>query len=105
AFEKEVCESIKERRRNELFLPDVKIPENVAVTNSLPAALDGAQIALTVMPSHHARRLFEQMRPALSADITIVSATKGVENNSHKRMTEIAEDVTGASHLAALSGP
>lgn len=105
AFEKEVCESIAARRRNELFLPDFEIPSSVSVTNSLPAALDGAQIALTVMPSHHARRLFEQMRSALPANITIVSATKGVENNTHKRMTEIAEDVTGVSRLAALSGP
>ena len=105
AFEKEVCESIATKRRNSLFLPDFEIPENVSVTNSLPTAVDGAQIALTVMPSHHARRLFEQMRTALPANITIVSATKGVENNTHKRMTEIAEDVTDVSRLAALSGP
>ena len=105
AFEKEVCESIAARRRNSLFLPDFEIPPSVSVTNSLPVALDGAQIALTVMPSHHASRLFEQMRSVLPANITIVSATKGVENNTHKRMTEIATDVTGVTRLAALSGP
>lgn len=105
AYEKEVCESIRARRMNELFLPGFILPESIAVTNSLPTALHGAQIALTVMPSHHVRRLFEQMRPALPDSITIVSATKGIENKTNKRMTEIVTDVSGISRLAALSGP
>jgi glycerol-3-phosphate dehydrogenase (NAD(P)+) len=105
AYENDVCKSIEESRINALFLPGVLLPDDIAVTNSLPAAVEGAQIALTVMPSHHARRLFGEMRASLSSDAIIVSATKGIENDTDKRMTEIAAETTGVSRIAALSGP
>jgi glycerol-3-phosphate dehydrogenase (NAD(P)+) len=105
AYENDVCKSIEESRINALFLPGVLLPDDIAVTNSLPAAVEGTQIALTVMPSHHARRLFGEMRASLSSDAIIVSATKGIENDTDKRMTEIAAETTGVSRIAALSGP
>ena len=51
AHEKEVCESIARRRVNELFLPGMSIPQNVCPTNDLEAALRGAQIIVSAMPS------------------------------------------------------
>jgi glycerol-3-phosphate dehydrogenase (NAD(P)+) len=105
AYEREVCESIQARRINGLFLPHQEIPADVEATNDLAKALAGAQIVLAVMPSHHARRLYEQMRPLLSTDLMIVSATKGIENETYKRMTEIAGEVSGIGRVAALSGP
>ncbi len=105
AYEAEVCESIKRNKTNDLFLPGLVLPDGIQVTNSVPDALQDAQIVLTVMPSHHARRLFQQMRVSLSPKVTLVSATKGIENETDKRMTEIAAEVTGVSRIAALSGP
>lgn len=105
AYEAEVCESIRKTKTNDLFLPGFVLPDGIQVTNSLPDALQGAPIVLTVIPSHHARRLFGQMRASLSSKVTLVSATKGIENETNKRMTEIAAEVTGVSRIAALSGP
>ena len=105
AFEREVCESVQKKRINDLFLPGYAIPEDVSITTSLPSALQDAEIVLTVMPSHHARRLYEQMRPLLTSAVRIVSATKGIENETYKCMTEVATEVTGSPHIAALSGP
>ena len=105
AYEKEVCGSIAKNRTNDLFLPGVTLPAPIEVTNSLPAALDSAEIVLTVMPSHHARRLFQQMKTSLPGNAIVVSATKGIENGTDKRMTEIAAEVAGVSRIAALSGP
>jgi len=105
AYEDEVRDSISRSRSNDLFLPGFSIPAEVAVTNSLAEALNNARIALTVMPSHHARRLFKEMLPALTSDLLLVSATKGIENETDKCMTEIAAEVTGVSRIAALSGP
>jgi len=105
AYESEVCESIQTRRRNELFLPGHEIPKSVETSNDLAKVLAGAQIVLAVMPSHHARRLYEQIRPLLSPDLMIVSATKGIENETYRRMTEIAAEVTSIRSVAALSGP
>src|SRR5438445_7646005 len=78
AYEPEVCDSIRKRRTNDLFLTGYCLPEEIEATNSLPDALAGAGIVLAVMPSHHARALYLQMRLLLPAGATIVSATKGI---------------------------
>lgn len=110
AHEKEVCESITQRRVNEKFLPGQPIPTCVMPCNDLAEALENANILVSVMPSQHCRHLFEQMKPHLRAETMIVSATKGLEENSLLRMTEvIAQVVKGdagrAPRLGALSGP
>jgi glycerol-3-phosphate dehydrogenase (NAD(P)+) len=110
AHEKEVCESVLTHRQNLLFLPGHPIPATVSATNHLEDALAGAEIVVSVMPSNHCRRLFERMRPHLKAEILFVSATKGIEEGSLLRMTEVIADVVGERSgfplkIGALSGP
>jgi len=110
AHEKEVSEAIAQRRVNEKFLPGQAIPDSVMATASLAEALDGAQIVMSVMPSQHCRPLFEKMRPHLPPQALIVSATKGLEEGSLLRMTEIITQILATSSAAAprvgaLSGP
>jgi glycerol-3-phosphate dehydrogenase (NAD(P)+) len=110
AHEKEVCASITERRVNELFLPGRTIPDSVTVSNDLAMVLEGAQIVVSVMPSQHCRPLFEEIRSLLQPGTPIVSATKGLEEGSLLRMTEIISQVLkgeGGSgpQVSALSGP
>jgi len=105
AYEPEVRESIEKKRSNTLFLPGCQIPGAVHVTNSLADALSRAEILLTVMPSHHARCLYEQIKALQPTAKIVVSATKGIENGTYKRMTEIATHAAGIKGVAALSGP
>ncbi|MGA9980818.1 MAG: NAD(P)H-dependent glycerol-3-phosphate dehydrogenase [Candidatus Sulfotelmatobacter sp.] len=110
AHEKEVSEAITQRRVNEKFLPGQPVPDSVMATTDLAEALAGAQIVVSVMPSQHCRRLFEQMRPHLPPQAPIVSAAKGLEEGSLLRMTEIITQVLAASgatapRVGALSGP
>ena len=111
AHETEVCESINARHVNELFLADCPIPDSVAATKSLEDALRGADIVVSVMPSHHTRRVFTAMLPHLSETMLFVSATKGIENNTFQRMSEVITDVllhaprSFAPRIGALSGP
>jgi glycerol-3-phosphate dehydrogenase (NAD(P)+) len=93
AHEPEVCESISERRINERFLPGRKIPESVRATTDLAAALAGVQTVVSVMPSQHCRELFKRMRSLIPPGALIVSATKGLEEGSLQRMTEVIADV------------
>ena len=93
AHEPDVCESINRTRINEKFLPGRAIPESVTASNDLPATLRDATIVVSVMPSQHCRTLFEQMRPLLDPQTIIVSATKGLEENSLQRMTEVIMQV------------
>jgi glycerol-3-phosphate dehydrogenase (NAD(P)+) len=106
AHEKEVCESIAKKRTNELFLAEQRIPESVTATNDLGEALDGTQFVVSVMPSQHCRKLFERMRPMIPSDAQIVSATKGLEEGSLSRMSEvIAHVLEREDGIGALSGP
>jgi glycerol-3-phosphate dehydrogenase (NAD(P)+) len=110
AYEREVCDSVAARRVNELFLPGYSVPETVTVTNKLQEALAGAELVVSVMPSHHCRRLFREMAPLVRPEMLFVSATKGVENDTLSRMTEVIADVLQElagfrPRLGALSGP
>lgn len=110
AYEDEVCRSISDRRTNDLFLPGCSVPSAVEVTSDLRAALCDTEIVLSVMPSHHARKLFQQIASHLTPETLVVSATKGIENETLKRMTEVIEETLAegrqlAPRVAALSGP
>src|ERR1700758_978519 len=110
AHEADVCDSIREKRVNEKFLPGRAIPPSVTVSNDLGETLRSAQIVVSVMPSQHCRSLFERMRPFVPPQALIVSATKGLEEGSLQRMTELIAEVLkredGSSPaVGALSGP
>lgn len=106
AHETEVCESINARHVNELFLADCPIPAPVVATNSLDETLRNAAIVVSVMPSHHTRRVFTAMLPHLHEKMLFVSATKGIENDTYLRMTEVIANVLPfAPRIGALSGP
>ena len=109
AYEGEVRDSIEKRRQNELFLPGCTIPDGVSATNNWED-LREAEIVVSVMPSHHCRRLFTQAAPFLKAETLIVSATKGVENDTLLRMSEVIGEVVSQKRgfqprIGALSGP
>ena len=110
AHEKEVRDSISSRRVNELFLPEHRIPSCVTPTGSLEDALRGASIVVSVMPSQHCRTLFLKMRPFLLPEMQFVSASKGLEEETLLRMTEVISAIVGSDggfqpHVGALSGP
>jgi glycerol-3-phosphate dehydrogenase (NAD(P)+) len=108
AYEKEVAESLRTRHENELFMPGVRLPEAVFPTNDLSEALGGAEIVVTVMPSHVCRSLYGQMLPFLRPEMTFVSATKGLDTERLMRMSEVLRSVVGqrfSPRLAVLSGP
>jgi glycerol-3-phosphate dehydrogenase (NAD(P)+) len=108
AHEPEVCDSITRDHVNEQFLPGRRIPESVTATNDLAAALAGARIIVSVMPSQHCRRLFERMTALISQHTLIVSATKGLEEQSLQRMTEVIAQTVARPDchaIGALSGP
>ncbi|MGA9529458.1 MAG: NAD(P)H-dependent glycerol-3-phosphate dehydrogenase [Terriglobales bacterium] len=109
AREADVAQSIAHSRVNERFLPDVQLPASIRATDDLESALAGAEIVVSVMPSQHCRPLFERIAPLLHSETLVVSCTKGLENGTLLRMTEVIADVLRARKLVvkigALSGP
>jgi glycerol-3-phosphate dehydrogenase (NAD(P)+) len=110
AREPEVRDSIAARRVNELFLPGHQVPASVTPTTDLGEALRGAAIVVTVMPSHHCRAMMRQMAQHVAPEALFVSATKGLENDTLLRMTEVIAQTLQESRgrpprVGALSGP
>jgi glycerol-3-phosphate dehydrogenase (NAD(P)+) len=109
AYEKEVRDSIANSRTNSPFLPENKIPESVVATGNLHDALGGAELVVSAMPSQHCRRLFREIATSLHPEMLLVSATKGLEQTTLLRMTEVIAETTGQQGIVcpvgALSGP
>lgn len=109
AYEKEVRDAIASSRMNSLFLQDQRIPDSVLATGSLEEALSDAEIVVSAMPSQHCRRLFQEIVPHLRPEMLVVSATKGLEQTTFLRMTEVIDLITSerGAHcrVGALSGP
>lgn len=106
AREPEIAAGVNETRQNPLYLRDIVLPDNVAASSDIERVLDGAEAVVMVTPSIGVRATAESMRPFLGSDVPIVILSKGVENETHKLMTEVLEDVLGnRGRLAGLSGP
>jgi glycerol-3-phosphate dehydrogenase (NAD(P)+) len=108
AHEQEVYESIAKERINQHFLPDFNLPESIEPATDLTRAIEGAELIVSVMPSQHCRELFERMAPALPPETRVVSCTKGLEDRTLLRMTEVIKDVLRSKfspRVGALSGP
>lgn len=107
-YEADLAERMARTRVNDVFLPAFPLPPNVAPTPDLRICVEGADIVLSVTPSDHVRRLYGQMLPWLRPEMPLVSATKGIEQGSLKRMSEVIAEVVGqrfAPRIGVLSGP
>ena len=104
----DVVEILSARRVNEIYLSGFELPAEVEVTGGLGKALAEADIVLGVMPSAHARELYRAMRTLVGPAAIFVSATKGLEPDSHARISEVISHELGfdsSSRIAILSGP
>lgn len=92
------------RRANAVYLPDVAFPRGLEPTGDLPAALTGAGIVVIAVPSHGVRHVAKQASAHLAPGTTVVSATKGIEETSLLRMSQVLGEELGVG-AAVLSGP
>jgi glycerol-3-phosphate dehydrogenase (NAD(P)+) len=108
AHSADVVEMLSARRVNEIYLSGFALPANVEVTGSLEKVLAGADIILGVMPSAHARAIYRAIRPLAEPGSIFVSATKGLEPDTHARISEVIAEEIGldpSARIAVLSGP
>ena len=107
-FETEVREQIEKDRENKVFLPHIRLPENIIPTNDLEIAVKNKDLVLVVVPSHCMRDTATRMKPFISPDTVVVTASKGIENQTHMIMTQILEEILDflpRENIAVLSGP
>ena len=109
AHEPEVVEAVRGKHENTLFLPGFTLPESLVATGSLAEAAHEAELIVFAVPSQFARSVLRQLAPLLTdLSVPLISATKGIEEDSLKLMTEVMQETLPGqmcSQLAVLSGP
>ncbi len=102
-----LAEQIHLTRENSNYLPGCKLPVTVSITDNLAEAAEDTQLIVLVTPSHAIRQIAAALVPYVRANTIIVSAAKGLELATFKRMSEvIAEELPiAAENIAILSGP
>lgn len=94
------------RRANAVYLPDFNFPDRLRPVGSLADALDGARVVVAAVPSHGLRTVMGTASAHVSAQAVVVTATKGLEERSLLRMSEVvAQQLPHVKNVVALSGP
>jgi glycerol-3-phosphate dehydrogenase (NAD(P)+) len=103
--------TLQKDRENKKYLPGYHFADTLHLTSDLKVAVEGCEIVCMVVPSHGFRRVFEGFVPFLEQRCQIVSAVKGIENETLMTMTQVMTEVLGTKmqereiSLAVLSGP
>ncbi len=107
-FEPEVCRQIERQHENKVFLPGVTLSGNLKPTNDLSQVVAAKDLVLVVVPSHVMRHVTGEMGPFLDPGTLLVTASKGIENETHLTMSGVIRDTLQAwpeRKLAVISGP
>lgn len=106
--------AIYKDRENKEYLPGFTLNEKLTVTADLEKAVTGANLVVMVVPSHVYRKVFSRVVPCLAKNTHIISATKGIENETLMTMNQVMRDVLAENqdnpaianvHLGVLAGP
>jgi glycerol-3-phosphate dehydrogenase (NAD(P)+) len=103
----DLCAQINDTHVNGRYLPAATLPETLSATTDLKDALHRATMVVFVVPSHATREVAKAAAPLVPADVPVVSATKGIENESLDFMDEVLKQELpkARDQLAFLSGP
>jgi len=107
-YESDVKAQIQSHRENETFLPSITLSENLRPTNNIARAVDDKSLVLIVSPSHVMRETTLQFADSLSLDTILVSASKGIENDTLLTMNGVLAEslpMIPPDRIGVLSGP
>jgi glycerol-3-phosphate dehydrogenase (NAD(P)+) len=92
-------------RQNGTYLPDITLPDALAVTASLEEALDGVSVVFMAVPSHGFRTVLTAMAPLAARVEAVVSLAKGIEMGTNLRMSQVVNEVLPGVPAGVLTGP
>jgi glycerol-3-phosphate dehydrogenase (NAD(P)+) len=104
----DLVEEINREHTNSTYLAPHVIPENVTATGDMTEALQEAELVILAAPSHVTRELVTRMLPCLQPQMIFISATKGIEIETGKRVSQVLRDVLDERfepRFVCLSGP
>jgi len=104
----ELCQQLSQNQENRLYLPGVLLPEQLVYTTSLLEAAQEAELLVLAVPSHAMRAVARALASSLTEILFLISAAKGIEEESLLTMTAVLKEElphSPHSHIAVLSGP
>jgi glycerol-3-phosphate dehydrogenase (NAD(P)+) len=99
-----LAEQLADAGENLHYLPGFTLPADIQITSDLPRAIFEADILLCVTPSQHLRGIITHIAPLLTRNQIILSASKGIEETTFLRMSQVVAAVAN-NPFAVLSGP
>jgi glycerol-3-phosphate dehydrogenase (NAD(P)+) len=102
---KDQVRQINEEHRNEKYLPGYELHTGVRGTWDLEESMRHSKLIIVAVPSHALRQVAYEAGAFASGDQILISATKGLERESYKRMSQILHEETCCKKIGALSGP
>jgi len=100
------AEHLQKTRENTKFLPGISLPENIQISSDIQTCVEGAGVLVLAPPSHFMREVSARLKGIDLSQKILVSVSKGIENDSLMRMSEVVYDVLGKDvQLGVLSGP
>ena len=102
--EKGNLDSITKERENKQYLPGIKIPDNVSISNSISEVASNADILINAVPAQFTREVSKKYSKYVNCDV-IVNTAKGIETGTYKRMSEVLREELGNISIVTLSGP
>jgi glycerol-3-phosphate dehydrogenase (NAD(P)+) len=100
-----MADSINLEHRNCQYFNEAIVPPGVVATTDLLAAVENAGMVVLAAPSHALRQLVSQMKSALRSETIVISAAKGIETDTGKRISEVVREVSPPNTFVCLSGP
>ena len=98
-----LADTLQRQRENTTYLPGVRLPDRIRITHDMANALTSAQIIVGAIPSVHARAVYGQALPSITKEMVFVSATKGLEPETHLRMSLVLSQVLAKTEAAEPS--
>jgi glycerol-3-phosphate dehydrogenase (NAD(P)+) len=105
ARREELANQIAKDHENGDYLPGLALPDSLESTSDVRAAVEGADVVVMGVPSHGFRDVLAELTPSLTPGVPIVSLSKGVEQGTLLRMTEVIRAVSPAHPAGVLTGP
>lgn len=101
----QLADEINSTHINSAYLPDASLPESLRADSDLARALAGADVVAMAVPSLGFRSVIDEVSKHIGDRVPIVSLSKGLEQSTFKRMSEVIADVMPSNPIAVLSGP
>jgi glycerol-3-phosphate dehydrogenase (NAD(P)+) len=105
SYTEQLATDINKNKENIVFLPNIKIPNSITVTNDISLATTNKKIYILAVPSIFVRETMQTFKPFLKKDDLIINVAKGLDEVKQIRLSEVIEEVVPECKVAVLSGP